>query len=89
MTHASTPQAAPPDAVNEIPILSQDMAMGDVPVAVSLALDARAAEKAALMALSEDLLEKLRPEIERMASDRVQRALQGEWEKRSRTYQEE
>jgi hypothetical protein len=65
------------------------MALVDVPAAVSLAMDARAAEKAALMAMSEDLLHKLRPEIERMTSDRVQRALQGEWEKRTRIYQEE
>jgi hypothetical protein len=89
MTHTPTPQDAPPFAFHVIPTLSQDLVMGDVPLAVSLALDARAAEKAALMALSEGLMEKMRPEIERLASDRVQTALQGEWEKRSRTYQEE
>lgn len=89
MTHAPTPPAAPPFAADAIPTLSQDMALVDVPAAVSLAMDARAAEKAALMAMSEDLLQKLRPEIERMTSDRVQRALQGEWEKRTRFYQEE
>lgn len=84
MTHAPTPHAPPLFDADAIPSLSQDMALGDVPVGVSLALDARAAEKAALMALSEDLVKKLRPEIERMTSDMVQRALQGVWEKRSR-----
>ena len=88
MTHAPTPPAAPPFGADAIPTLSQDLVLGDVPVGVTLALDARDAEKAALMALSEDLLEKLRPEIERMASDKVQRALQSEWVKRSLTDQE-
>ncbi len=65
------------------------MAWVNVPQAVSLALDARAAEKAALMALSEELVQNLRPEIERMTSDMVQRTLQSEWAQRSRLYQEE
>lgn len=87
MTHAPTPQVAPPFAGDAIPTLSQDMALVDVPAAVSLAMDARAAEKAALMALSADLVQNLRPEIERMTSDMVQRALQGVWDKRSSNYQ--
>jgi len=65
------------------------MTMVNVPRAVSLALDARAAEKAALMALSEELVQNLRPEIERMTSDMVQRTLQGVWDKRSKIYQQE
>lgn len=88
MTHAPTPNATAPFEADAIPTLSQDMVMGDVPVAVSLAMDARAAEKAALMALSVDLVQKLRPEIERMTSDMVQRALQGEWDKRWRNDQD-
>lgn len=89
MTHAPTPFAAPTFAADAIPTLNQDMALGDVPEAVSLALDVRAAEKVALMDLSEELVRNLRPEIERMTNDMVQRALQGVWDKRSRTYQEE
>ena len=88
MTHAPTPHEAAPFEADAIPTLSQDMVLGDVPVAVSLAMDARAAEKAALMALSVDLVQKLRPEIERMTSDMVQRALQSEWDKRWRNDQE-
>jgi peptidoglycan hydrolase CwlO-like protein len=52
-----------------------------------VALDARIAEKQALMALSSDLLENLRPEIERLTADLVQRTLQSVWNKRARTFQ--
>ena len=89
MTYAPTPHAPHPDTVDAIPTLSPEMAWVNVPHAVSLALDARAAEKAALMALSEELIQNLRPEIERMTSDMVQRTLHGVWDKRSRAYQEE
>lgn len=58
--------------------------MVDVPPAVTLALDVRVAEKQALMALSEELEQNLRPEIERLTKDMVQRTLQGVWDKRSR-----
>lgn len=58
--------------------------MVDVPPAVTLALDARLAEKQALMALSEELEQNLRPEIERLTKDMVQRTLQGVWDKRAR-----
>ncbi len=88
MTHAPTPNVAPPFGADAIPTLSQDLVLGDVPVAVSLAMDARAAEKAALMALSADLVQKLRPEIERITRDMVQRALEGEWHQRWRNDQE-
>jgi hypothetical protein len=62
------------------------MVLGQVPQAVTLALDARAAEKRALMDLSEELVQNLRPEIERLTADLVQRTLQGLWDKRARTY---
>lgn len=89
MTHASSANAAPAFETDAIPTLSHDMALSDVPQAVTLALDARLAEKQALMALSEDLLMNLRPEIERMTADMVQRILQGVWDRRSRNDQEE
>ena len=78
-------QAETPD---QIPTLTQDMALGQVPQALSLALDARAAEKKALMALSDELVHNLRPEIERLTAELVQRTLQGVWDKRSRIYQD-
>lgn len=89
MTHAPNPCPVKSFEADTIPTLSHDMTMVNVPRAVSLALDARAAEKAALMALSEELVQNLRPEIERMTSDMVQRTLQGVWDKRSKIYQQE
>lgn len=88
MTPAPTPHAGPTVVPDPIPTLTQDMAVGHVPKAISLALDARAAEKQALMALSEELVQNLRPEIERLTSDLVQRTLQGVWDKRCRNYQD-
>lgn len=88
MNQAETPVAGHSVAPDQIPTLTQDMAVGQVPPAVSLALDARAAEKKALMALSDELVQNLRPEIERLTAELVQRTLQGVWDKRSRIYQD-
>lgn len=86
MNQAETPDANHAVGPDQIPTLTQDMALGQVPPAVSLALDARAAEKKALMALSEELLQNIRPEMERLAADWVQRTLNGVWDKRAKTY---
>jgi hypothetical protein len=88
MNHVQTPGEGQTDALDQIPTLTQDMVLGQVPQAVTLALDARAAEKRALMALSDELVQNLRPEIERLAVDLVQRTLQGVWDKRARIYQD-
>ena len=88
MTQAETPSSSSLVSPDQIPTLTQDMALAQVPQAVHVALDARAAEKQALMALSSDLLENLRPEIERLAADLVQRTLQSVWDKRARTFQD-
>ena len=86
MNQAQTPGAGQAGAPDQVPTLTQDMVLGQVPQAVTLALDARAAEKRALMALSEELVQNLRPEIERMTADLVQKTLQSLWDKRARTY---
>ncbi len=86
MNHPQTPGVGQAGAPDQIPTLTQDMVLDQVPQAVTLALDARAAEKRALMDLSEELVQNLRPEIERLTSDLVQRTLQGLWDKRARTY---
>lgn len=88
MTQAETPDADHAAAPDQVPTLTPDMAVADVPQAVRLALDARHAEKQALLALSEELVQELRPEIDRLTVDLVQRTLQGVWEKRSRVYQD-
>ncbi len=80
----------PPNPVlpEHIPILSGKMVMIDVPEVVRIALDARAAEKKALLALSGELVQNLRPEIERLTAELVERTLQGVWEKRAKMYQD-
>jgi hypothetical protein len=88
MTPAETPSSSPPVFPDQMPTLTQDMALTQVPQAVLVALDARFAEKEALMALSSDLLEKLRPEMERLTADWVQKTLQSVWDQRARTWQE-
>jgi hypothetical protein len=86
MNQAETPDAGQAGAPDQIPTLTQDMSLVQVPQAVSLALDARVAEKKALMALSDELAQNLRPEIERLTADLVQRILQDLWDKRARIY---
>ena len=85
---AETPSSSPTVCPDQIPTLTGDMALGQVPQAVHVALDARVAEKQALMALSSELLENLRPEIERLTADLVHRTLQSVWDKRARTFQD-
>jgi hypothetical protein len=46
---------------------------------VACALDARAAEKQAFMALSAELLQQLRPEFDRLAAGLVHRTLETAW----------
>lgn len=89
MTHSPLTHAVPPFPADVIPTLSPDMTLRHVPEAVSLALDVRTAEKQALMDLSGDLVQNLRPEIERLTTEMVQRTLQGVWDKRSRTYHDD
>jgi hypothetical protein len=62
---------------DEIPTLTQ--AIEDVPPAIASALDARAAEKQAFMALSTELLQQLRPEFDRLAAGLVLRTLETAW----------
>jgi hypothetical protein len=88
MTQAETHTLSQTVSPDQIPTLTQDLALPHVPKAVHLAFDARVAEKQALMALSEDLLQNLRPEIERLTADLVERTLQGIWDKRARSYQD-
>ena len=88
MTQAETPSSSPPVSPDQIPTLTRDMVLAQVPQAVHVALDSRVAEKQALMALSSDLLENLRPEIDRLTADLVQRTLKSVWDKRARTFQD-
>lgn len=62
---------------DDIPTLTE--AVEDASAAVHLALDARAAEKQAFMALSTELLQQLRPEFDRLAAALVLRTLETAW----------
>lgn len=74
-------------STDEIPVLTHVIAKDQIPEAILVALDARQAEKASVLALSQELMQNLRPELDRMASELVQRSLLGMWEKRAEIYQ--
>lgn len=88
MMTTSMPAPVNPAELDHIPTLTKNMVLEEVPEAVRLALEARAAEKKALLAMSDELVDNLRPEIERLTADLVQRALAGLWDKRARGYDE-
>ena len=69
-----------------IPVLTHVVPTSDIPAAVLAALDARLAEKASVLALSHELMQNLRPELDRMASELVQRSVEGMWAKRAEIY---
>jgi hypothetical protein len=74
------------DKVAVIPVLTHVVPASDIPAAVLAALDARQAEKASVMALSQELMQNLRPELDRMATELVQRSVEGMWAKRADIY---
>lgn len=80
LSNASSDVRPLPD---KIPTLTQPME--DVPPAVECALDARAAEKQAFMALSTELLQQLRPEFDRLAAALVHRTLETAWQHKVNT----
>jgi len=69
-----------------IPVLTAVVPTSEIPAALLAALDARLAEKASVLALSQELMKNLRPELDRMASELVQRSVQDMWEKRAEIY---
>ncbi len=74
-------------APDQVPVLTHPIPEAEVPLALKLALDARMAEKQALLDLSDELVQKLKPELERLSAELVQRALEGLWQKRASKYQ--
>ncbi len=87
MTTDPARETAPDDVPQAIPLLTEAIPLTDVPPAVLAALDARQAEKASVLALSQELMQNLRPELDRMAAELVQRSVQGMWAKRAEVYQ--
>jgi len=67
-----------------IPVLSTVVPDSEIPAAVLAALDSKALEKAQFMALTEGLVQELRPELERLATEWVRRSLSQFWAARSK-----
>ena len=66
-----------------MPILTVVVPEADIPQGVAAALIARTHEKAALLAMEADLLQALRPEIERLTTELVRNSIREVWLKRS------
>lgn len=72
-----------PDSV--LPVLSAVLPESEISEALRAALDALDHEKLAFMNLSGEMLDVLRPEIERMACDLVRNSLNQAWRLRHQT----
>jgi hypothetical protein len=83
MSHSAC--SIPP--AEHVPLLTELVPASDVPPALGVAWDARMAEKKALMDLSNELIQNLRPELDRLTSELVRRTLEGLWAKRCEKYQ--
>lgn len=87
MTTDQTASAVPDESAGAIPVLTKVVPASEIPAAVLAALDARQAEKASVLALSQELMQNLRPELDRMAAELVHRSVQSMWAKRAEIYQ--
>lgn len=67
-----------------VPVLSTVVPDSQISDSVTAALDARLLEKAEFMALTDNLVQQLRPELERMATELVHRSLSQAWAARFR-----
>jgi hypothetical protein len=67
-----------------VPVLSTVIANSDIPAFVQAALEARALEKAAFLALADELMAALRPEMERLAAELLRKSIHQVWLKRNR-----
>jgi hypothetical protein len=86
MSEGSTEKNATHPHLGPIPLLTDRLQPDSFPTALQLALDARMAEKQALLDLSGVLIQNLRPELDRMTAQLVQQTLQELWRKRSESY---
>lgn len=70
---------------DNIPDLAESQRLQNVPNRLAVALDARAMEKTLLQQLVAQWLEELRPEMERMARQIVQRSAEEYWHQHQAT----
>jgi hypothetical protein len=85
LTSTDAPGGMPGAA--DIPTLTLALDISSIPEAVRVAMDVREAERAALFAMSHELLDGLRPELDRLTTELVRKSIQGLWEKRSEKYE--
>jgi len=72
-----------PPPLSEIPQLQAGQRLLDIPPRLQAALDARAAEKALLAQWVEQWLQALRPEMERMTREILERTVEDFWRRQS------
>jgi hypothetical protein len=65
-----------------VPVLSTVIPDSQIPDALRAALDARDLEQTTFMALGDELVQSLRPELERLTTELVQRSLRQAWASR-------
>lgn len=66
-----------------IPVLTSAVPMADVPPGTLAALENLRVDKAAFFAMADELKQSLRPELERLVDESVQRSLRAAWAKKS------
>jgi hypothetical protein len=71
-------------APSVIPVLRVVIPDAEIPQAVRAALDQRELARAQFMALADELIQELRPELERFATEWVQRGLRRAWAQQSK-----
>ena len=71
-------------APSVVPVLSTVIPEVQIPPHLIAALNARELERASFMGLADDLVQALRPELERLTTELVQRSLRQAWAKRFR-----
>ncbi|PUE35783.1 hypothetical protein [Limnohabitans sp. Jir72] len=86
MTYASVARALSDVPPQTIPVLTREISAKDIPQPLLLALEARQAERAMILGLSQELMLSLRPELDRMAAELAQRSVEGMWAKRAEIY---
>ena len=83
MTHLESAVSVEP-VPSVVPVLSVVIPEAQIPPEVKAALDATASERAAFMALADELVQALRPELERLTTELVQRSLRQAWAHRTK-----
>lgn len=81
---SSEPARFSEHAPSVVPVLSTVVPETQISPHLIAALDARELDRASFMALADDLVQALRPELERMTTELVQRSLRHVWASRFR-----